>query len=56
MMQGSGFGENFGDVRTKAAAFVQTHGEKIATIPSQFYGDLEIYRVIDAADDSSKPK
>jgi 4-amino-4-deoxy-L-arabinose transferase-like glycosyltransferase len=49
MIHGSGFGEdNFGEVRSKAEAFVQTRGEKIADIPSQFYGDLAIYRVIDA--------
>jgi 4-amino-4-deoxy-L-arabinose transferase-like glycosyltransferase len=56
MMHGSGLGDNFEEVRTKAAAFVQTHGEKVAAIPSKFYGDLEIYRVIDGATPSSLPK
>jgi 4-amino-4-deoxy-L-arabinose transferase-like glycosyltransferase len=57
MMHGSGLGaDDFGAVRTKAAAFVQAHGEKVTDISNQFYGDLAIYRVIDAADVSSQPK
>lgn len=57
MMHGSGMGvDNFGEVRTKATAFVQSHGEKVAVIPSRFYGDLEIYRVTDGTGAASVSK
>jgi len=56
MMHGSGYGDNFGDLRSEATAYVKTHGEKVALIPSAFYGDLEIYRVNSTTGNSSLPK
>ena len=48
MLHGSGTGvDDFQEARTKATAFVRAaHAVKTATIYNPFYGDLEIYKVI----------
>jgi 4-amino-4-deoxy-L-arabinose transferase-like glycosyltransferase len=46
LLHGSGFGhDDFSDTRLKAAAFVQRHADKTATVSNPFYGNLEIYKV-----------
>jgi len=46
MMHGSGAGDDdFGQIRTDLAAFVQQHATLVARAPNEFYGNLEIYKV-----------
>ena len=46
LLGGSGFGkDDYADVRTEAAAFVERHGHLSARVFDPFYGDLSVYQV-----------
>jgi 4-amino-4-deoxy-L-arabinose transferase-like glycosyltransferase len=46
MARGSGYGEDdFADLRANVYPFVKEKGTLVARIPSDYYGDLQVYRV-----------
>ena len=48
MVNGTGYGDNFYEpLREQVNAFTRSHCQLAGKVSSAFYGDLEIYRVLD---------